>query len=171
MDPVSVSTAIIGLISAASSLTNLLQTLKNGPKSSQAILLEVNTINTCLSALQRFLSGSIIAARSRTSLIKVEEIQVVLTECVTIFSELKETLDKLGKHRQKSTIDRIKWASKAQIIANLLLRLQGSRMSLNLMLTTLNWSVNDFYYIVSTKSLQNNRLRIHCVIPKWRIRS
>ena len=144
MDPLSVSAAIVGLLTAGASVTALLQNVKYMPKFARGVLLEVNSITSCLGQLQCFLNKTVMASRSRTSLIMIDEVRVVLTQCVTTFSELKETLDNLGMNQQRRSldrfsVDRLKWASKEQMVSNLLFRLQGSRMSLNLMLTTLNW--------------------------------
>ena len=141
MDPLSVSAAIVGLLSAGAAVTSLVRNVKNASKLAKGVLLEVNTITTCLTALQRFVNGSVLPARSRTALVMIDELRVVLIECVITFSDLKETLVKLGTTGKKGPMSRLKWASREQPISSLLLRLQGSRISLTLMLTTFNWYV------------------------------
>lgn len=96
MDPLSVSAAVASLLIAGASVIDLLKNVKNIPKLAQGVMLEVNSITTCLGSLQNFLNGTVTAQRSRTSLLVIDEVRVVLTDCVTTFSELKETLDRLG---------------------------------------------------------------------------
>ena len=101
--------------------------------------MEVNSIRACLDLLEKFLNGTTTVSRSRTSLILVDEVRVVLTDCVITFSELKESIDKLRLSERMHTVDRLKWVSKGRTIEKFLLRLQGARTSMNLMLTTFNW--------------------------------
>ena len=141
MDPLSISVAIVGLLKAGASVTAALQDASNLPVITRAVSLEVKTITTCLGQLQYFLDGARTASQSRMSLVLADEVRVVLAECVTHFSELMEILDKLGIRQQAriTRLQRLKWASKVEEFSKLLLHLQGSRTSLNLMLTTLSW--------------------------------
>ena len=140
MDPISVSSSVIGILAAAaaitSSVTGFVRSVKDAPKSTQHVLSEVADIRICLVQLQSFLLGMSTAPISRTSLLMVQQILVSLTECVTTFSELEETLDPLIRGQQ-STLDKLKWVSKEQAISRLLERLRSSKISLGLMLTTL----------------------------------
>ncbi|KAL8691508.1 MAG: hypothetical protein Q9218_003274 [Villophora microphyllina] len=137
MDPLSVSAAVAGLLIAGASVIDVLKNVKKMPDFAQGLMLVVNSITTCLGSLQSFLNGTVTARRSRTSLVMINDVRVVLTECVATFSKLRETLDRLGMNQQKRVVDRLKWASQEKWIANMMLRLQGTRVSLNLMLTTL----------------------------------
>ena len=144
MEPLSISVAIVGLLKAGASVTAALKDVSNLPMITRAVALEVKTITTCLGQLQYFLDGTRTASQSRMSLILADEVRVVLAECVTHFSELMETLDKLGVRQHARItrgVQRLKWASKVETFSKLLLHLQGSRTSLNLMLTTLSWYV------------------------------
>ena len=76
-------------------MTTMLQSLKYAPKFAKSVLLEVNTITTCLGALRRFVDGSVSPMRTRASLIMIDDVRVVLTECVITFPELEETSVKL----------------------------------------------------------------------------
>ena len=73
----------------------------------------------------------------RGVLIIVEQVLVVLTECVTSFSELEEILDTLKVETNVSLLDRIKWASKESAIVAVCKRLESNKVSLTLMLTIL----------------------------------
>ena len=141
MDPLSITAAVVGLLTAGTSVTDLLQNLRNAPELAKVVIREVESITRCLRSLQCFLDGSVTAHHSRTALIMIDEVRVVLTNCVSTISELKDSLAKLGLNGQTRIVDRLKWAAKEKAITNILLRLQSSRISMNLMLTTLNWYV------------------------------
>ena len=101
--------------------------------------MEVTDVSACLSQLQRFLLGTQEVARSRESLLLVEQVFVIHSNCVLIFSELEQTLDSIGSDEPMQPIKLAKWMLKEQSITTLLWRLKASKMSLNLILTTLTW--------------------------------
>ena len=143
MDPLSVSASIIGITTAAIQVSRLLKTFIDGANgassSARGVLMEVTGIYVCLNQLQGFLSGVEEAAKSRRSLIMVEQVIIVFTDCVSIFSELEQTLESLKTGEHMRLIDRVKWASRETAISKLLARLQASKTSLNFMLTILTW--------------------------------
>lgn len=148
MDPLSVSASIIGITTAAIQVSRLLKTFIDGANgaatSARGILMEVTGIYACLHQLQGFLIGSEEAARSRRSLIMIEQVIIVFTDCVSIFSELEQTLESLKTGEHMRYIDRVKWASKEATISKLLARLQASKASLNFMLTILTCTSMDW---------------------------
>lgn len=131
------STSVVALLAAGASIVSSIQSLKETSEFARGVIMEVESIVACLRQLRLYLSGVIVPSRSRTSLVLIEQVQVVLTSCVTTFSELRRTLDKLTS-RPRRVAERVKWTLKEESISKSLLRLQGSRISLNLMLTTLN---------------------------------
>lgn len=143
MDPLSVSASIIGITTAAVQVSRLLKTFIDGANgastSARGVLMEVTGIYACLHQLQGFLIGNEEAARSRRSLIMVEQVIIVFTDCVSTFSELEQTLESLKTGEHMRLIDRVKWASKEAAISKILARLQASKASLNFMLTILTW--------------------------------
>ncbi len=145
MDPLSISAAIVGLLTAAAKVTTFLtswgQSSLRAPKLAENVLAEVSDIAGCLRQLQTYVQGTRAVPRSRASLLMVEQVVVTLTGYVSNFSELEEILDRLAPGKTNDVIDRLKWASKAESIAKVLQRLQSSKASLNLMLSTLTWLV------------------------------
>ncbi|KAL9001483.1 MAG: hypothetical protein Q9169_000058 [Polycauliona sp. 2 TL-2023] len=141
MDPLSLSISIVGLCCAAvqvnSLLKNFIDASKDAPTSARHTLTEVSAIYVCLNGLEAFLSGRQESPRSRTSLIMLEQIIVVFTDCVAIFSELEQVLDTTKIDAPMRMLDRVKWAVKEKTILKLLTRLQTSKASLNLMLNIL----------------------------------
>ena len=143
MDPLSISASIIGITTAAVQVSRLLKTFIDGVNgastSARGVLMEVTGIYVCLHQLQGFLTGVEEAAKSRRSLIMVEQVIIVFTDCVSIFSELEQTLESLKTGEHMRLIDRVRWASRETTISKLLARLQASKTSLNFMLTILTW--------------------------------
>ena len=143
MDPLSISASIIRTITAAVQVGRLLKPFIDGafeaPTSARGVLMEVTGIHACLHQLQGFLIGNEEAARSRRSLIMIEQVIIVFTDCVSIFSELQKTLESLKADEHMQLIDGMKWASKEFAISKLIARLQASKASLNFMLTILTW--------------------------------
>ena len=145
MDGISVAASILGLVGAAAKVTIYLNALvtsvKTAPKLAQSVLLEVSDVSICLSQLQRLLMGMERGCRSRERLIMIEDLVVVLSNCVSIFSELEEILESLDL-TSSTTISKIKiasWLRRQPSISTLLMRLQASKQSLTFIVTTLNW--------------------------------
>ena len=145
MDGISVAASILGLVGAAAKVTVYLNALvtsvKTVPKLAQSVLLEVSDVSICLSQLQRLLLGMDLGSKSQERLIVVEQLLVVLSNCVSIFSELEEilvSLDLTGS-TPMSKIKIARWLNRQKSISTLLIRLQASKQSLTLIVTTLNW--------------------------------
>ena len=143
MDPLSIAASVVGLLGATAKVSTVLydffRDLKDVPKVARRILQEVSDISTCLAQLQAFLIGTKAGSRSRTALIMVEQVVVVLTSCVMTFSELEETLESLGDDTPKQFSKRIAWFRKEPKVETLCQQLNSSKMSLSLLLTTLTW--------------------------------
>ena len=143
MDPLSISASIVGLCTAAIQVSHLLRNFVDNagqaPRTARHTLMETVGIYACLNQLDAFLSGKQEAARSRRSLIMIEQVIITLTDCVSIFSELERVLETLRSDSPMRAIDRVKWSLKERTLEKLLARLQGSKTSLNLMLTILTW--------------------------------
>ncbi|KAL8775259.1 MAG: hypothetical protein Q9209_000265 [Squamulea sp. 1 TL-2023] len=112
---------------------------KDAPASARHTLTEVAGIYVCLNQLETFLSGRQQSLRSRRSLVMLEQVIIVFTDCVSIFSQLEQTLESMKTDGPMRVLDRVKWAVKERTILKLLTRLQTSKASLSLMLTILTW--------------------------------
>ncbi|KAL9584724.1 MAG: hypothetical protein Q9212_001937 [Teloschistes hypoglaucus] len=158
MDPLSISAAVAGLLTAAVSVVGLSQKVTGISHLAKSVTLEVQSVTACIRSLQRFTDGTTTAPRSRTALIMIDEVRVVLTECVIVFSELKKVLDQLELGQKKRVWDVMKRASSIKMVEQLLHRLQGSRVSLTLMLSTLS-CVSADEAAESSRELRNLVLR------------
>ena len=143
MDPLSIAASIFGLCAAAvqinSLLKNFIDSSKNAPTSARHVSAEVTGIYACLNQVEAFLSGRQESPSSRKSLVMIEQVIIIFTDCVSLFSELEQSLDSIKTGGPMRVIDRVKWASKEKGILKLLARLQTSRTSLNMMLSILTW--------------------------------
>ncbi|KAL8732064.1 MAG: hypothetical protein Q9166_003017 [cf. Caloplaca sp. 2 TL-2023] len=135
--------SIIGLCCAAIQVNGLLKNFvdssKDAPATARHTLTEVSGIYVCLNQLEAFLSGRQVSSRSRRSLVMIEQVIIIFTDCVSIFSELEQILESMKTDGTMRIIDRVKWALKEKTILKLLTRLQTSKASLGLMLTILTW--------------------------------
>ena len=149
MDPLSIATSIIGITTAAIQASRLLKAFVDGPgeasTSARSVLREVSGIYACLQQLQGFLLGREEAARSRRSLIMIEQIVVIFTDCVSTFSELEQTLESIQTVEHMRVLDRLKWSMKENAISKLLIRLQSAKASMSLMLNILTWYISNSF--------------------------
>jgi hypothetical protein len=143
MDPLSVAMSVIGLLQAAQKISGALSPLiakaKNAPKEIGEIKLHVDTIRSVLSQLQLMLLGRAKVNSQRTSLILVDQIVVVLSGCVSIFSDLDVFVEALGIDNSLGLLDRFRWASKSSTIKEHLQKLEMHKTTLILMTTILTW--------------------------------
>lgn len=73
----------------------LLQNVRNMLKLARSILQEVNSIRICLTSLQKYVDGTFTVPLSRTSLMLIDGVRVVLSDCLIKTSESWETIDRL----------------------------------------------------------------------------
>lgn len=97
MDPLSVAASVTGLLLAGAKIAALLRTLVDAPSVVESVGVEINHFVVVLAQLQQFMMGSSSADPSRTSMIEVQQIQLILTGCVVTFSELQSAIDNLGQ--------------------------------------------------------------------------
>ena len=145
MDGISVAASILGLVGAAAKVTVYLNafvtSVKTAPKLAQSVLLEVSDVRICLSQLQGLSLEMEMGSRSQERLIMIEQLVAVLSNCVSIFSELEEILESLDltSTTPTSKIKIARWLHRQQSISTLLIRLQASKQSLTLIVTIFNW--------------------------------
>jgi hypothetical protein len=140
MDPLSIATAVVGILSAAVKVRNTLgpivSTLKDKTKSAAAICVELNHSITILSALQTFIDDLNTASHTRRQLIHIDQLIIAFTDGVLLFSELESLVLKLGTSPDHLRA-RIQWARKEKDFAFLLTRMQRFKGSITVMLNIL----------------------------------
>ena len=140
-EPLSIAAGVVGILTAAEQITTLLIqfTKASSSASTQArhVITEVNDTSIILSQLQSFLVGNEFFDRSRTSLLKVDEIVTIISSCVLTFSELEKMLDGL-KTGDMTILDSMRWAREEPKLMSVIQRLQNHKASLSLVLSILH---------------------------------
>ena len=143
MDPISAAASVIGLLGAAAKVSEVLfkfiRNVTQAPKLARNVLMEVSDISACLNQLQLYLQGALSTSTSHEQLLMVEQLVIALSNCVLIFSELEELVDSLKPAEPMQAWRLAQWLLKEQAISALMVRMQQSKLSLSLMLTTLTW--------------------------------
>ena len=143
MDPISAAASVVGLLGAAAKVSEVLykfiRNVKEAPTLARNVLIEVSDISACLNQLQLYLQGTLSTSTSHEQLLMVEQLVVTLSNCVLVFSELEEMVDSLKPAEPMQAWRLAQWLLKEQAISALLVRMQQSKLSLSVMLTTLTW--------------------------------
>ena len=145
-DPLSLAAGVVGILTAAAQISKLLiqftKASRNAPTQARHVITEVSDTSVILSQLQSFLLGNEYTDRSRTSLLKVDQVVTIVSSCVLTFSELEQTLDGL-KTGDMRILDNMKWARKESEIMATIQRLQNHKASLSLILNILHGYVPE----------------------------
>lgn len=145
MEPISAAASIFGLLGAAGkvseSLIKFSRGFKEAPKLAQTVVQEVSDVSAVLRQLQKYIVGARANSATNNNLVMVEELVVTLSSCVFIFSELEEIVDSLKPALPMRPARLAQWVYREDAIRKLLVRLQASKSSLNLMVATMTWSV------------------------------
>ena len=140
-EPLSIAAGIVGIFSAAAQITSLLidftESAKKAPESARSVLIEVNDVSGILSHLQFFLLDSKFSDRSRTQLVQIDQVALIMSGCVLTFSELEKLLDNI-KADGMGILQRAHWARREKAVLNLVQSLQNHKASLSLILNVLN---------------------------------
>jgi hypothetical protein len=145
MDPLSVTTSIVGLLAAAVNvsrvLTSITSSLKETPRLAHSALSEVNEFRRALESLQTFFLRVSTAPRHRTSLIQLDQLIATLTDAVVTFSDLEALIRPLtaSPDSEPALRTRVKLTWEEDRISCLVQRLQQHKSSLSLMLNIVQW--------------------------------
>lgn len=135
--------AIVGLLKAAEQISSTLQPLikkaANAPKEIIEMKASIDSIRTVLSQLQLMLIGKCQVDQNRTSLILVEQIAIIISACVTTFSDINVFVETLGIDANMDLLDRLRWATKTLTIKEHIQKLDVHKSTLTLMMTILTW--------------------------------
>lgn len=99
MDPLSITTAVVGLLKIvpqiALALKGFIDAVKEAPRQAQVVLQEATDIESILSQLQTFILRHNAAIHERSVYISVDQVILTLTGTVLSFSELEEVLSEI----------------------------------------------------------------------------
>jgi hypothetical protein len=140
MDPLSIGSAVVGLIAAAARMAPMLHHFivhtRDAPKSASQILDEMNSITAALERLQVYLMGAYKTSVARRSMLSLRNIVATLTACVTTYSDLEHVV---GGCVSEGQVKSFKWVMNEGDVGELLGRVQAHKLSLVFMLTILQW--------------------------------
>jgi len=140
MDPLSIGSAVAGLIAAASRIGPIIYHFvthaHDAPKAASQILDEMNSVTAALGQLQVYIAGTSETHVARRSLLSLRNIIATLTACVTTYSDLEKIV---GDCVDAGHVNRVKWLVYEGDIGELVQRVQAHKLSLTLMLTILQW--------------------------------
>ncbi|KAF2678247.1 hypothetical protein K458DRAFT_491307 [Lentithecium fluviatile CBS 122367] len=172
MDPLSVAASIVGILTAAAKVAEIVQPFvsntKSAPRLAVQIANEVNSIRIVLSSLklvlQELLTPSAHSA-SRASHVQVDHIVVLFTDGVLLFSELEALLAPLrapeNRASQLQFRQRVLWATKKNDISAVISRMQLFLASLSGLLNIFQCR-SDIAVIESQQKLESQIATLLC---------
>ena len=157
-DPLSVLSAIVGLVGVSAHLGRRSKDLYDSAKVAPTSLLQLHTemqnIHIVFVEVEMFVRGT---AKKRPTkkgmtMISLHHLMTILTGCVLVFSNIDKKLSEVAGlvdpttqkpiRNLQSTLDRIKWALwKEAEIAVMLQDLDRHKLTLNMMLSLIQWYV------------------------------
>ena len=158
-DPLSISTAVVGLVMAAAQLGDLSKKLRESatgaPASIVLIQEEMDHLHKIFGHVEGLVKGTEEKFKNGgLTMVSLYDLMTILSGCVLVFSNLDKKMSKvagLDPKAQKPTqgvrliLSRVNWAlwKEAEIEA-ILQDLQRYKISLNLMLVVIQWYVCNF---------------------------
>jgi cell division control protein 24 len=148
-DPLSIAASIAGLLGTSATVLSILYDLykhaKDAADSLNRVIGEVEEMNAIFGQVQRFISGVARADHGRLTMLSLHDLVATLSGCVfvceTLHRYVREVADIMDHtNKVKLVLERIRWAAwKESEVAGFIEDLQRHKMSLNLMLTIIQW--------------------------------
>ncbi|KAK3998183.1 hypothetical protein QBC44DRAFT_779 [Cladorrhinum sp. PSN332] len=146
MDPLSITSAIAGLIIAAAKIFSLIEAvsaIKDSPAAIRDAQNEIRHTEIAIRALKRLLDRRE-TATARGEMIQIDELRIVLADAMLAFSEFESLLQFLGRLAKSRVV--ILWAKYLKQIEDHVARLQRQKFSLTLMLNVIQCDTIDEAY-------------------------
>ncbi|CAG9989491.1 unnamed protein product [Clonostachys byssicola] len=145
MSALSVACSVAGLLTTGLELAKVLApyilALKETPRIATHVLSEIRATNVILSGLQKLFTKLSDISPKSAALIELEELIVILTDGVLIYSELESTVGPLvasdAPESCPALLARLQWTRKESLLEAILMRLQGFKGSITLILAIL----------------------------------
>ncbi|RPB29629.1 hypothetical protein L211DRAFT_776091, partial [Terfezia boudieri ATCC MYA-4762] len=155
-DPLSIVSAVFGLVALSAQLGVLSKQLcdfaKDAPVSMVQVHQEIDDLHPVFVEVASFIRGTTKEETSKRglSMISLHHLMTILTGCVLVFSKLEKKLN-------ECTVDRIKWALwKEAEVGVLLGDLQRHKSSLQLMLSMIQWYPSLFPTTMNIPIVESN---------------
>jgi len=139
MEPLSVVASITGIVTAAAKVSGLLGQIQDAPASISALLTEVVHIKIVFKAFQTLLGRTVQIFGARAALIQLDDVVVILTKTVLVFSELQTIIAPLSSQGKISGWQRLNWLRHEGTVLRLVNQLQRQKASLSLLLQITQW--------------------------------
>lgn len=139
MEPLSVVASITGILTAAAKVSGLLTQIQGAPTTIFALLTEIGHIKIVFTAFQSFLDRTFKVSGARAALIQLDDIVVILTQTVLVFSELQTLVAPLSSRGRLSGWQRWNWPRHEAAALRLVNQLQRHKASLSLLLQIIQW--------------------------------
>ena len=152
MDPLSIAASITGIIVATTQVGGVLRRFVGSVRVSvQAVMMEMEHVRILCRALQGFSECAIELPHRRTALVHLEDLVVILTQIVVVFSELQELLEPFLVNNEgcDSTLQRIRWRGIEPVVDRLMDQLQSHKTSLSLLLQIVQWYAKAIRKVVA----------------------
>jgi hypothetical protein len=153
-DPLSLAGTVVGLIGTSANVLAILYGLykkaKDAPDSINSVIREVEEMNAIFSQVQVFVSGAARADHDRLTMVSIHHLIATLSGCVFVCDNLHEYIREVAGLADPSVTatmspgkivwERVKWAAWKELdVAGFIAELQRHKLSLNLMLTIIQW--------------------------------
>jgi hypothetical protein len=152
-DPLSVIASTAGLVAVSAKIISLLKDLydsaKGAPESIGRVKAEMQDLNVIFCEVQLFIMGqSRKPENNRLTMISIHHLVTTLSGCVLVCSSLDEYVSQVAGIVDPSVPaskaglvwERVKWAVwKEAEVADIIVDLQRHKLSLNLMLSIIQW--------------------------------
>jgi len=143
-DPLSVGSAIIGIILAAGKVVEILgpviSSVKDANNTAHAIRDQVEESRVILLALHNLFDDLEQSPRRRRELIQIDHLKATLCDGVIIFSDLEPLVIQLSSSNE-GLLSRVQWTRKRDQLEAFSRRLDRFKSSINVMLNILQWYV------------------------------
>ena len=155
-DPLSVTGSIAGLITISAQIVGMAKELfdkvRNAPETMLRVREEVESMQPIFCQVQLLLNGSSSGLNhGNLTMISVHNLMTTLTGCVIVYTRVEKKVNEVCGFNDPTTAsaawkragviaDRVKWGLwKHEEVLSIIEDLQRQKLSLNMMLTIINW--------------------------------
>jgi hypothetical protein len=117
----------------------LKKSISEAPRLTDPLLSQIKELEISLSGVPKFLFGISSAPSGRISMIRDDQLVVILTEAVLTFSEVETLVTSIVRDNGLSVMARLMYVWKDDTIAGIMLRLERHKSSLSLILNVAQW--------------------------------
>ena len=143
MEPLSLIASVTGLLIASTKVLSVLSDFvsreRDAPTTARSIVTEVLHLRLYITHLSPYLEETEMVPASRRAMIPVEPVVIISTSCVTLLSDLENTLNSFKLDQARTRMNKMRWARQEPKIMNLVSQLREARSFLSLILTALTW--------------------------------